>query len=111
MDPRGTREGSGTRVKTRGTRVGPAGPAQDLCGPAPHDGLWSGPDFPLESRPSLSRTPRTRVNPRGPTPHNLATSLPDERCLGPAQHHMKSGGFEGGVGPAPRRHANTVYCS
>ena len=43
---------------------------------------------------------RTRVDPRGPAPHNWATSLSDERCLGPAQHHMKSGQFEGGVGPA-----------
>ena len=40
--------------------------------------------------PSLSSS-RTRVDPRRPAPHNWATLLPDKRCLGPAQHHMKSG--------------------
>ena len=59
-----------------GTRVGPAGPARD---PA-----------------SLSLLLGRRVDPRGPAPHNCATSLPDERCPGPAQHQKSEP-------PHPRR--------
>ena len=55
---------------------GPAEPAQDPCGSAPHDGLWSRPNKkPLESKPSLSLLlgrAWTRVDPRLTTgPHRF----------------------------------------
>ena len=75
----------------RGT-VGPAGPAQDPRGPATKN-------FPLESRPSLSlllgRT-WTRVDPR----QIIGPSLPDERCLGPAQIRRDRGWHGTRVRPA-----------
>ena len=94
MDPRETREGPAWDLRDpRRTRVAPR--LMMACGVDPTK------NFHLESRPPLSllldaRGPAWTVDPH----HTIGPHRPHERCLGPAQHHMKGPLGVGRVRPA-----------